>query len=787
MSGKISHGRVFCCRSVGTALKSHRQTGLRMIRSPLQNHSFSNRRLLSRLFVLWVVLCCLGSAAFAVQPGPNANAVDVSLQVAALDQIAVGDQFSFSLPTSSATGGHSLLQVTAIVEDDDYYINGDRVIFARGIDDARSSGLRLVLTVGESAVFAEITLAQQRWVFDARQHGEVISGQLYQPDHTAVHSHQSHSPDSTDFVIPDLVTPDGVRRPVSPDRPAQQLHLGTEAVAGSTNGPAQAASSTLEISQTFSRTAVYVGQSSEVEVTLQFRNTGGQHLSRLAADVYFILEDTELISAPACTKILTNTSPRQPVLRCELSGGIAAGASRTLSYQVRVPPKSVPMRLWSTVFVGAQRHDANLNVVNNITSDAPADGLGTFNQGLLPELTNDRLGNVVIDVMMLYTPDAEALYGAATATRINQLISISNQIYQDSGVRITLRPVHHGRVNYQSAGVDMYRQLDELTTGNHPAFNQVSALRERYGADLVVLLRPMNPQSDMCGLANLGGYRTMGDMLAFNERDYAYSLVAIDCPVSSVLAHELGHNMGLTHSHREDGEGGTFPFATGHGVEGQFTTVMATPGRFGGASRIARFSDPRALCKALPCGVDYNNPDHAADAVLALNLVRFQIASYMPTKVPLLPGRRVGMLNGGATAAHIAMAASTDKGLSYVESVTPSQRMDITADFYVDPAHVGRRGQFHVLADLSAAGLGMVQLNERGELFGWNGSVANLVPFSAPAALKPVEYLRILSDFAPVPELHGFPMVLFLAYQLPDSGELIYTLEPLIVNISGTP
>src|SRR5690606_37234701 len=142
----------------------------------------------------------------------------------------------------------------------------------------------------------------------------------------------------------------------------------------------------------------------------------------------------------------TNTSPRQPILRCELSGSIAAGATRSLRYQVRVPPKPAPMRLWSTVFVGAQRHDANLNVVNNVTQGAPLDGLGEFNQSLLPELSNDRLGNVVIDVMTLYTPDAEALYGAATTTRINQLISVANQIYQDSGVGITLRPVHHGRV-----------------------------------------------------------------------------------------------------------------------------------------------------------------------------------------------------------------------------------------------------------------------------------------------------------------------------------------------------
>lgn len=760
-----------------------------MIRFARRTHISSISPLLSQLFVLLMVLSGLVLPVSAVQPTPAATVLDVSLQVSALEQIAVGDQFSFSLPVESEDGTQSLLLVTAVIEADDYYINGDRVLYAKGADDSVSSGLRLVLTVGDSAVFAEITLGHQRWVFDARQYNDVISGVLYQPESSVEsHAHQPQNFSTPDFVVPRLLTPDGLLRPTAPVRSAQQFQLGsTDAGAGETRpGRIVAASSTLEITQQFSQTAVYVGETSEVEVTLQFRNTSGQSLSRLTADVYFILEDTELIRAPACTRTQTNTSPRQPILRCELSGGIAAGATRSLSYLVRVPPKSAPMRLWSTVFVGAQRHDANLNVVNNITRNTPVDGLGPFNQSLLPELTKDRLGNVVIDVMTLYTPDAEAMYGSATATRINQLISVANQIYLDSGVKITLRPVHHGRVNYQSSGVDMYRQLDELTTGSHPAFHEVSALRQRYGADLVVLLRPMNPQSDTCGLANLGGYRTMGDMMAFNESDYAYSLVAIDCPVSSVLAHELGHNMGLTHSHLEDGEGGTFPFATGYGVQGQFTTVMATPARFGNASRVARFSDPLAVCQTLPCGIDYKDPEHGADAVLALNLVRFQIASYMATKVPVLPGRRTGMLNGGSTSAHIAIAASTDKGLSYVESVTLAQRLDITADLYVDPAHVGQRGQFHVLADLSAAGLGLVQLTERGELFGWDGEVTHLIPFSAPAILKPIEYLRILNDFAPVPELDGFPLVLFLAYQLPETGELIYTLDPLTINISAS-
>lgn len=703
-------------------------------------------------------------------------AVPVELATEDLEAIREGSVLSFDLPDLRNMPG--VIPVNLNVSHEQFYINGDRMLRA----EDRHADVGLVLTLNDEAAFADLAVDNQRWLLHTERTGSVMKGWLYMVTGPVLQN------PARDFVIPLQETLNQLSRPAADSPDALPLKFGDDEGSANTAGPTQLPSTSgLHISQTFSADVVFVGQSTEFEVTLNFRNQTSQTQNNLVAEVFFILEDAELLSAPACERRTTTSNPPQPILRCQLPGSLSPGATRSLNYVVRVPPKSAPMRLWSTVLVGQTRHDAFLNVVNDVVGGSATGELSTFNQTAMGGVSIDGLDNVVIDIMALYTPDAEALYGAHTATRINQLVSVANQIYQDSGVGITLRPVHHTLVNYPSAGVSMHTQLEQLTYGGHGAFSQVPMLRERYGADLVVLFRALPEQSDLCGLANLGGHRTHGDMTAFDERDYAFSLVAIDCPVSSVLAHEIGHNMGLTHSHREDGSGGTFPFSTGYGVDHQFVTVMASPARFNDASRISLFSSPDLDCAGMPCGVDHQDRTHGADAVRTLNLVRYQVANYMPTRVPFMPSRAAADINGRPTSARIAVAASTDKGLSFVQSASTAEKLDITANFYIDPAHVGRRGHFHVLADLSEAGMGFVQLNDKGEIFGWNGRVDNLMAYNATARLNAVEYLHVLSDFRPLPELQGTSLVLYIAYQLPETGELIYTSEPLTVNIQAGP
>jgi hypothetical protein len=228
-----------------------------------------------------------------------------------------------------------------------------------------------------------------------------------------------------------------------------------------------------------------------------------------------------------------------------------------------------------------------------------------------------------IDVLALYTPGAASRYAGDAETRIHHVVGVANQIYEDSGVELRLRLVHAEAVDY-SDSVGSSDALTDLSTQGHPLHEQATALRETHGADLVVLMRPY-ASDGYCGLAWIGG-RGSGGMLSSANAAYAFSHVSIDCS-NYVLAHELGHNMGLAHSRRQSPAGGTFPYSLGHGVNMLFTTVMAYGLAFG-APKIYKHSSPALTCLGVPCGVSPDDPDDGADAVSSLNFVRDQIEAY---------------------------------------------------------------------------------------------------------------------------------------------------------------
>lgn len=246
-------------------------------------------------------------------------------------------------------------------------------------------------------------------------------------------------------------------------------------------------------------------------------------------------------------------------------------------------------------------------------------------------------GSPIVDLMVVYT--TQHVSANFTKQRIAYLVTASNQAYSDSGIKFRLRLVHTKPTTYSDT-THSGTALNSLAS-NVNEFAGVNAARITYGADLVMLFRPLYAQAQqVCGVSYLGmangqaaraniGYSVVSDGSSLDQYKSYY------CGINT-FAHELGHNFGLVHE-RENTKGvrGAYPYSYAWGIQGKFGTIMGYK-----KPMVMYFSTPlKFKCAGLVCGyAETDTQNRSSDQVKSINLTAPVVVNFMPTMttVPVL-------------------------------------------------------------------------------------------------------------------------------------------------------
>lgn len=221
-------------------------------------------------------------------------------------------------------------------------------------------------------------------------------------------------------------------------------------------------------------------------------------------------------------------------------------------------------------------------------------------------LTSDT--PVEIDVMIVWTPNAEAAVGGRNAMDSLVLNSVANAnlVYGNSGVNARLRLVHAAPVVYTETPSSISTDLSNLRGTTDGKLDTVHALRTQYGADIVSLFGDGYRSAGTCGIGGL--MSTLSTSFASS----AFNVVDRGCAVSNLsYAHEVGHNQGLHHDPSNASSTPSQTYAYGYqDPSGYFRTVMS----YGSSTRIPYLSSPLVTYNTRVTGTSVQDNARALNA-----------------------------------------------------------------------------------------------------------------------------------------------------------------------------
>ncbi|MCZ6834155.1 MAG: M12 family metallo-peptidase [Planctomycetota bacterium] len=205
---------------------------------------------------------------------------------------------------------------------------------------------------------------------------------------------------------------------------------------------------------------------------------------------------------------------------------------------------------------------------------------------------------IVIDLLVVYSLEARELASGipgGSSDAIEAEIALAeldiNTILANSAIAPRVNVVSTLELS-QPESSTFQTMLVRLTNIGDGWYEEAHAQRDAVGADVVCML---------VGNTSLGGIAwimsspdPVFEAKAFNVNNW--SVIA-----QSVLAHELGHNLGCCHD-RQNCSGGIFEYSWGHRYTGDDNVLYRTTMSYRPGTRIKRFSNPNVTFAGFPTG-----------------------------------------------------------------------------------------------------------------------------------------------------------------------------------------